>query len=74
MSEVDRAMSLSHFAALALAFAVPTTAGFAQSPRPMPLAPGDPFPELEVYDAAGSTFNTNSLQGQHAVIVSGCLT
>lgn len=67
-------MNRSHFAALPLAFALSATAGIAQSQRPMPLGPGDPFPELEVYDAAGKPFNTKSLTGQHTVLVNGCLT
>lgn len=67
-------MEGSRFATLALAFAVSTAAGVAQSPRSMPLAPGDPFPEMDVHDAAGNPFNTGSLKGQHAVVVNGCLT
>ena len=69
-------MNRTRFTVMALALAVSTTAGVAQSPRSrsMPLAPGDPFPELDVYDAAGNPFNTNSLKGNYAVIVNGCLT
>lgn len=69
-------MSRTRLAVMALAIAVSMTAGFAQSSRsrPMPLAPGDQFPELDVYDAAGKPFNTSSLKGGHAVIVNGCLT
>lgn len=67
-------MNRSQFAALALAFAVSTTAGVGQTRRPMPLGPGDPFPELDVYDAAGNPFNTTSLTGQYTVLVNGCLT
>ncbi len=67
-------MNRSHFAALPLVFAISATVGIAQSQRPMPLGPGDPFPELEVYDAAGKPFNTKSLAGQYTVLVNGCLT
>lgn len=67
-------MSHSHFAVLALAFAISATAGVAQSQRPMPLGPGDSFPELDVYDAVGKPFNTKSLTGQYTVLVNGCLT
>ncbi len=67
-------MNRSRFALLALAFAISAAAGVAQSQRPMPLGPGDPFPELEVYDAAGKPFNTKSLAGQYTVLVNGCLT
>lgn len=67
-------MNRSHFAALPLAFAISATVGISQSQRPMPLGPGDPFPELEVYDAAGKPFNTKSLTGQYTVLVNGCLT
>ena len=76
MGEVTDAMNRTRVAVMALAIAVSTTAGVAQSPksRSMPLAPGDQFPELDVYDAAGKPFNTKSLKGNHAVIVNGCLT
>ena len=67
-------MNRSHFAVLPLVFAISATAGIAQSQRPMPLGPGDPFPELDVYDAAGNPFNTKSLTGQYTVLVNGCLT
>ena len=67
-------MSRSHFAVLGLAFAISATAGIAQSQRPMPLGPGDPFPELDVFDAVGKPFNTKSLTGQYTVLVNGCLT
>lgn len=72
--EVARPMFRSHFAALPLAFAISANIGIAQSQRPMPLVPGDPFPELEVYDAGGKPFNTKSLVGQYTVVVNGCLT
>ena len=48
--------------------------GSAQNRRPMPLAPGDPFPEIDIHDAAGNRFNTRSLKGKYTVIVNGCLT
>lgn len=67
-------MSRSHFAVLGLAFAILATASIAQSQRPMPLGPGDPFPELDVYDAVGKPFNTKSLAGQYTVLVNACLT
>ena len=67
-------MNHSRFAALALAIAVSGTTGLAQSQRPMLLGPGDPFPELDVYDATGNPFNTKSLTGQYTVLVNGCLT
>ena len=67
-------MSRSHFAVLGLALAVSATASIAQPQRPMPLGPGDPFPELDVYDAVGKPFNTKSLTGQYTVLVNGCLT
>ncbi len=67
-------MNRSTLAALALAVATSATPGLAQSPRQLPLQPGDPFPELEVFDDEGNPFNTKSLQGQHAVVVNGCLT
>ena len=67
-------MSRSHFAVLALAVAISATAGIAQSQRPMPLGPGDPFPEVDVHDAVGKPFNTKSLTGQYTVLVNGCLT
>ena len=66
-------MAHSRFPALALALAVTATTA-AQGPRPLPLGPGDPFPELTVYDAAGNPFDTRSLAGQYTVVVSGCLT
>ena len=59
---------------LALAFAVSATVVFAQPQRAMPLGPGDPFPKLNVFDAAGKPFNTKSLTGQYTVLVNGCLT
>jgi hypothetical protein len=46
----------------------------AQFERPLPLGPGDPFPEIDVYDAGGKTFNTKSLKGKYTVVVNGCLT
>lgn len=67
-------MNRSRYTFLALALAVSTTVGTAQSQRPMPLGPGDPFPAVEVYDAVGKPFNTKSLTGQHTVLVNGCLT
>ena len=72
--EVTCSMSRWHFSALPLAFAISATVGIAQSPRPMPLGPGDAFPEMEVYDAAGEPFDTKSLTGQYTVVVNGCLT
>ena len=35
---------------------------------------GDPFPEVEIFDAHGKPFNTKSLKGKYTVIVNGCLT
>ena len=67
-------MHRSSFVALAVAFTLSTAAGVAQLQRPMPLGPGDPFPEVDVFDAAGKPFNTKSLTGQYTVLVSGCLT
>ena len=67
-------MNRSRFAIAALAFAVSTTAASAQSQRPLPLEPGDAFPELRIFDAEGDPFDTRSLKGQHTVLVSGCLT
>ena len=67
-------MNRSRFAVLALALAVSATVGMAQSQRPLPLGLGDPFPAVEVYDAAGKPFNTKSLTGQYTVLVNGCLT
>ena len=67
-------MNRSRSSALALAFLVSTTTGVAQGPRPMPLKPGDPFPRLDIYDAAGNSFNTKGFEGQYTVIVNGCLT
>ncbi|MCY4598247.1 MAG: hypothetical protein OXC19_26035 [Bryobacterales bacterium] len=62
------------FVGIALAFAVSAAVAFAQPQRAMPLGPGDPFPELDVFDAAGKPFNTKSLTGQYTVLVNGCLT
>lgn len=67
-------MSRSNSAVAALAFVAWPTAGVAQSPSPRLVEPGDAFPELEVYDGAGNSFNTKSLKGYYAVIVNGCLT
>ncbi|MDE0109861.1 MAG: hypothetical protein OXJ37_03055 [Bryobacterales bacterium] len=67
-------MNRSRFTVVTLALAASTTVGMAQSQRPMPLGPGDPFPAVEVYDAAGKPFNTKSLTGQYTVLVNGCLT
>lgn len=67
-------MNRSRSSALALAFLVSTATGVAQGPRPMPLEPGDPFPQLDIFDAAGNPFNTKSLEGQDTVVVNGCLT
>ena len=67
-------MNHTHFATLALAFAIAAPSGIAQSQWPMPLEPGDPFPELDVYDADGNPFNTRSLTGTYTVLVNGCLT
>lgn len=58
-------------ALLALASSVPVSA---QRGRGLPLSPGDPFPEIDVYDASGKPFNTKSLKGKYTVIVNGCLT
>ena len=49
-------------------------AASAQNERPLPLGPGDPFPEIDVYDASGASINTKSLKGRYTVIVNGCLT
>lgn len=38
------------------------------------LKPGDPFPEVDLFDARGKPFNTKSFKGKYTVIVSGCLT
>jgi hypothetical protein len=35
---------------------------------------GDPFPAVEILDAAGKPFSTRSLKGQYTVLVNGCLT
>ena len=35
---------------------------------------GDPFPEVDIYDAEGKPFNTKSLKGKYTVVVNGCLT
>ena len=67
-------MKPSHFAALILGMLLSAAPGTAQNRRPMPLAPGDPFPEIDVHDAAGKRFNTRSLKGKYTVIVNGCLT
>ena len=67
-------MNRSRFTVLALALAASSLVGTAQSQRQLPLGPGDPFPALEVYDAAGRPFNTKSLAGQYTVLVNGCLT
>ena len=67
-------MKRSHFAALALGLLLSATTGIAQFRGSMPLAPGDPFPEIDVYDATGNPFNTKSLKGKYTVIVNGCLT
>ena len=67
-------MNRSRFAVLALAFTISATAGIAQSQRPTPLGPRDPFPELDVYDAVRKPFNTRSLTGQYTVLVKVCLT
>ena len=67
-------MNRPHFVGFALAFAVSATVVCAQPQRSMPLGPGDPFPELDVYDATGKPFNTKSLTAQYTVLVNGCLT
>lgn len=72
--EGSLAMNRSRLAVLALASTVSTSVGMAQSQRPMPLGPGDPFPAVEVHDAVGKPFNTKSLTGQYTVLVNGCLT
>ena len=38
------------------------------------LSVGDPFPHVDVHDAAGEKVNTSSLNGFFTVVVSGCLT
>ena len=38
------------------------------------LAVGSPFPEIDIYDAAGKPVNTSRLKGFTTVVVSGCLT
>ena len=40
----------------------------------LPLKPGDTFPQVEVFDAAGKPFSTKSLKGKYTVVVNGCLT
>ena len=67
-------MKPPHFAALTLGMLLSTTPGAAQNRGPMPLAPGDPFPGIDIHDAAGKRFNTRSLKGKYTVIVNGCLT
>ena len=67
-------MTRSSIVALLLASILSPAAGLAQLGRPMPLSPGDPFPEIDVHDATGKRFNTRSLKGKYTVIVNGCLT
>ena len=67
-------MKPSHFAALMLGMLLSAAPGAAQNRGPMPLAPGDRFPEIDVHDAAGKRLNTRSLKGKYTVIVNGCLT
>lgn len=67
-------MNRPQFVGFALAFAVSATVVCAQPQRAMPLGPGDPFPEVDVYDADGRPFNTKRLTGQYTVLVNGCLT
>ena len=35
---------------------------------------GDQFPELEIFDETGNSFNTATLRGKYTVLVNGCLT
>jgi cytochrome oxidase Cu insertion factor (SCO1/SenC/PrrC family) len=69
-------MKRSHFAALTfgLLLSVSATTGPAQFRGSLPLAAGDPFPEIDVHDADGAKLNTRSLKGKYTVIVNGCLT
>lgn len=67
-------MKPSHFAVLMLGMLLSAAPGSAQNRRPMPLAPGDPFPEIDVHDSEGKRLNTRSLKGKYTVIVNGCLT
>ena len=67
-------MKPSRFAVLMLGMLLSAVPGSAQNRRPMPLAPGDPFPEIDVHDAVGKRLNTRSLKGKYTVIVNGCLT
>ena len=60
--------------ALTLGFSLAAASGIAQNRGPMPLGPGDRFPEIDVHDANGKKFNTKSLKGKYTVIVNGCLT
>jgi hypothetical protein len=71
---VVRKMKRFHLVALTLGFLLPVAAGVAQNRGPMPLRPGDRFPEIDVHDASGKKFNTKSLKGKYTVIVNGCLT
>ena len=59
---------------LTLGFLLPAAAGVAQNRGPMPLGPGDRFPEIDVHDASGKKFSTRSLKGKYTVIINGCLT
>mgnify|MGYP006422782607 FL=1 len=36
--------------------------------------PGDKLPDLTIYDDQGEEFQLRRLQGEHSVIVFGCLT
>ena len=67
-------MKRSHFPALALGLVLSAATGTAQFRGSLPLAPGDPFPEIDVHDADGAKLNTKSLKGKYTVIVNGCLT
>lgn len=66
--------------ALILAGALALTSGVQAQPRDLrggpgvTLEPGDPFPEISVFDAHGKAFSTKSLKGKYTVIVNGCLT
>ena len=67
-------MKRTHVAAFTLGFLLSASSGTAQVRGPMPLRPGDLFPEVDVYNADGKAFNTKSLKGKYTVIVNGCLT
>jgi len=59
--------------AMAAGATVAAASATAQMPSGLP-GPGEPLPDVTIYDDQGEEFQLRRLKGEHTVLVFGCLT